>query len=285
MSVLTLLHPGQMGAAVGAQARGGERPDEVLWLPEGRSEASKRRAADAGLSERADLATALAECDVVLSICPPAAADEVARGVAWAAAATRFEGLYVEGNAIAPERAGRIRDTLAAAGVRTVDGGIIGPPPQGPGTTRLYLSGDAGDVTEAAAAFAGTDLETVALDGPVGAASGMKLAYASYQKVSRLLGAVSHALAREHGVQAHLEHEAELLNSRPLAETDVFSSAAAKAWRWGPEMAEAADALRTAGLPGDLAEAASLVFERWESAKDRTDLTLDEVLRLLRDTD
>ena len=70
---VALLHPGEMGAAVGAQlvARG----HEVLWLPRGRSEATARRARDAGLVA----ADRLDHVNVILSICPPHAALDVAR--------------------------------------------------------------------------------------------------------------------------------------------------------------------------------------------------------------
>jgi 3-hydroxyisobutyrate dehydrogenase-like beta-hydroxyacid dehydrogenase len=279
MTTLTLLHPGAMGAVVaGGLVEAGHR---VLWVGAQRSEATRRRAAAARLIERATIAAAVGESDVVLSICPPASA----LGVAHAVAATGFGGLYVDANAIAPQRMRRIGEIVGNR-ARVVDGGIIGPPPQRPGTTRLYLSGDGGDggddgAARVAALLDGTAVEAVVLDGELGAASGLKLAYASYQKTSRVLGALAHALAREHGVAAELEREAELLRSRPLAETDAFAAAAAKAWRWGPELREVAAALRAAGLPGDVAEGAAAALERWDPAKDRADLPLDALLAML----
>jgi 3-hydroxyisobutyrate dehydrogenase-like beta-hydroxyacid dehydrogenase len=272
MSTITLLHPGAMGAVVGGTLTAAGH--EVRWVGAGRSAASRERAVAAGLLERATIASAVGESAVVLSICPPAAAEELAHAVA----ATGFAGTYVDANAIAPERAARIAAIVAEATV--VDGGIVGPPPSRAGTTRLYLSGaGAGAV---AALFASTTVEAVVLDGDVGTASALKLAYASYQKTSRVLGALAHALAREHGVGAALEREAELLHSRPLADTDAFAGAAAKAWRWAPELREVAAALRVAGLPGDVAEGAARALERWTPAKDR-ELPLDEVLALLRE--
>jgi 3-hydroxyisobutyrate dehydrogenase-like beta-hydroxyacid dehydrogenase len=270
MTTLTLLHPGAMGAVVGGALVGAGH--EVLWVGAGRSATSVARAGAAGLRDRARIAAAVGESTVVLSICPPEFAEELARAVA----ATGFRGTYVDANAIAPERMGRIAGILDRAVV--VDGGIIGPPPQRAGTTRLYLSGPG--APDVAALFAATTVEAVVLDGEVGAASALKLAYASYQKISRVLGALAHALAREHGVGAELEREAELLRSRPLAETDAFAGAAAKAWRWAPEMREAAATLRAAGLSGDVAEGVARALERWEPAKDR-DLPLEEVLALL----
>jgi 3-hydroxyisobutyrate dehydrogenase-like beta-hydroxyacid dehydrogenase len=271
LTSVTLLHPGAMGAPVGGElTRAGVR---VLWVGAGRSAATAARARAAGLIDGGSLPAALGESEVVLSICPPAAAEAVAQAVATA----RFTGTYVEANAIAPQRTRRIAATLERATV--VDGGLIGPPPTASGTTRLYLSGaGAGPI---AALCADTTLEVVVLDGDVGAASALKLAYAGYQKTSRILAALSHGLAREHGVQDALEHEAALLHSRPLADTAALGSAAAKAWRWAPELREVADAMRTAGLPAELAAGAAAALERWEPAKDREDLELDALLALL----
>jgi Domain of unknown function (DUF1932) len=270
VTVVTLLHPGSMGAAVGAQAT--RNNATVRWVPAGRSAATRRRAAEAGVVECADLATALQDCDIVMSICPPAYAEDVARSVAG------YTGVYLDANAISPARAQRLVGLLPTAVV--VDGGIIGGPPQTPGTTRLYVSGHCGPIP---ALFDGTALEVVALPGGVGQASALKLAYASYQKASRVLAAIAHSLAREHDVADQLAHEAGLLHSRPLADLDVFCSAAARAWRWAPEMREVHDALRAAGLPGGMALGAADALERWTSVKDRDDLGIDDVLGLLAD--
>jgi hypothetical protein len=76
-----LLHPGEMGAAVGqCLAAAGHR---VLWVPEGRSAASAARAAAAGLTAASGgLAGLVREADVIVSVCPPHAALSVARQVA-----------------------------------------------------------------------------------------------------------------------------------------------------------------------------------------------------------
>lgn len=242
---------------------------KVRWVSAGRSEATRRRAAECGFEECSDLATAMDGAEFVLSICPPANAEDVARAVAG------YTGVFVEANAIAPARTERIASLLPRA--RVVDGGIIGEPPSRAGTTRLYLSGDATGIPEL---FAGTALEVVTLAGGVGRASALKMAYASYQKISRTLAAVAHALARDHGVGDALLREAALLRSFPLAETAQFPAVAAKAWRWEPEMREIADTLIAAELPDDLATAAAAVFERLAAGRGR-DLDVDAVLDLL----
>ncbi|KAA8938822.1 DUF1932 domain-containing protein, partial [Mycobacterium sp.] len=163
-------------------------------------------------------------------------------------AVTGYRGIYVEANAISPDRARRIAALLP--GAQVVDGAIIGPPPSHPGSTRLYVSGDTGQVPEL---FDGTALDVVRLAGGIGQASALKMAYASYQKASRVLAAVAHALAGAHGVDDYLRHEADLLRSFPLADVDQFPEVAAKAWRWAPEMLDVAEALNAAALPTGLA--------------------------------
>ena len=272
MTVVTVLHPGAMGAAVGRQAVSGGAT--VRWVGAGRGAATRNRAAAAGFEEFADLPSALEGADIVLSICPPAFAEEVAGDLARDV--VDYRGLFVEANAISPARARRIAAMLPAA--RVVDGGIIGEPPNRPGTTRLYLSGDADGVPEL---FAGTDLEVITVSGGIGQASALKMAYASYQKASRVLGAIAHALARAYGVQEHLMREADLLRSFPLAEVDQYPTVAAKAWRWAPEMREVAEVLGDSGLPDGMALGAAAALNRWTHAKDRDDLDLAAVLGMI----
>ena len=146
-----LLHPGEMGAAIGAMLV--EQGHTVLWLPRGRSEETTRRAAAAGLTAAEDLADA----EVILSVCPPHAALEVARSLPGTSA------LVIDANAVSPTTATRIGELI---GERWVDGGIVGPPPRQEGTTRLYLSGT--HALEASLLFESTPLEPVVLDGSPG---------------------------------------------------------------------------------------------------------------------
>jgi 3-hydroxyisobutyrate dehydrogenase-like beta-hydroxyacid dehydrogenase len=271
-----LLHPGAMGAAVGAQlVATGQR---CVWLPDGRGPATRDRAAAAGLDPAASIED-LASCEVVLSVCPPAAALDVARQVAR----TGFAGCYVDANAISPRRSEEIAALLTAGGATVVDGGIVGPPPRRPDTTRLYLSGPDDAVSRVHALFAGTTVIPVAVPGPIGKASALKLAFASYNKMNSLLAAQAHALARRHGVGAELQELATaVLPGTPFAAPERLTSAGQRAWRWAPEMREIADASRDAGLPTDLPDAAAAFLEQWSEHKDDPDVTLDQLLAALR---
>jgi hypothetical protein len=231
---VAVLHPGEMGSAVAAAL-----PGEVIWNPEGRSEATRERAR--GLTPGDPLSA-----DVILSICPPHAAREVAASVA------AFRGIYVDANAISPARSAEVRALVPDAAF--VDGGIIGPPPVAAGTTRLYLSGErAADV---AALFEGSVLEARI----VADASALKLAYAAWTKGSAALLLAAHALAEASGVGEALDAE---WNAELHARYEAAQAAAAtKGWRWSGEMDEIADAFAAAGLPDGFHRAAAEVYRR-----------------------
>ena len=258
-----------MGAAIGGLLADRFR---VSWVSAGRGPASRRRAEEAGLIEVADLA-ALARCDVLVSVCPPSAALDVAGSVA----ATGFAGTYLDANAISPRHAAEIAEILPRATV--VDGGIVGPPPRTAGTTRLYLSGPAAAVADL---FDGTVLRVVVLDGPVGRASALKLAFASYNKLTYALAAQAHALAERHGVGVELrELAADVLPDTPFGAPGGITSAGRRAWRWEGEMAEIAAACAETGLAPDLVAAAQAVFARWREHRDDDSVDLAGLLRAL----
>lgn len=248
--MIGLLHPGEMGAAVGAALRAGGQ--EVLWASDGRSGASAERARRAGLADGGSVREVVRRCDVILSVCPPQAAVEVARSAAG------FDGLYVDANAVSPMTA----RTIAPLVRRCVDGGIIGPPPSREGTTRLYLSGpEAGAVADL---FAGTLVDARVVSAEIGAASAVKMAYAAWTKGTAALLLGVRALARVQGVEQTLLEEWDM--SQPqLADRSATAgrSALTKGWRWLPEMNEIADTFAGAGLPDGFHRAAAETYGRF----------------------
>ncbi|MGA5199720.1 DUF1932 domain-containing protein, partial [Streptomyces exfoliatus] len=101
---------------------------------------------------------------------------------------------------------------------------------------------------------------------------------ASFQKTSRVLVALSIGLAREHGVDQELLEVASRRTDSYLAEPEYIAKTAARAWRWGPELEEAADTLAAVGLPPEMLRAAASTLARWDDAKDDSDLTVAEAL-------
>ena len=269
---VALLHPGEMGAAVGAcLAAAGHR---VVWASERRSGATRTRAA--AFEDRGSLAAALQGADFAFSVCPPHGAAALARRVA----ATHYRGVFVDCNAIAPETARKVCAIMEASGARFVDGGIIGPPPVQPGKTRLFLSG--GPADEVAALFAGTALEALALRGSAGAASALKACYAAWTKGAIALLAAIRTLARHEGVEAALLEEWRRSQPEAPKRSEVVTVQARKAWRWVGEMEEIGRALRAAGLPEGFGLAAADVYRALERFKDSAgDPSLDEVIAAL----
>lgn len=249
MTVVGLLHPGEMGAAVGGALR--EHGATVLWASTGRSQETARRAEGAGLEDAGDVATLGSRCEILLSICPPHAALDVAR------AAAGFAGIYVDANAIAPGTA----RTIASLQPRFADGGIVGPPPSHPGTTRLYLSGP--EAEQVAGLFAGTNVDARVVSGEPGAASALKAAYAGWTKGSAALLLTVRELARAEGVEEALLEEWRL--SLPELEERLAGaerSARRKGWRWIGEMEEIARSMAARDLPAGFHEAAADAFRR-----------------------
>jgi 3-hydroxyisobutyrate dehydrogenase-like beta-hydroxyacid dehydrogenase len=208
------------------------------------------------------LAELVATSDILLSVCPPDAALELARSVVEAG----FRGLYVDANAVSPTTAQAIERELQRGGAACVDGGILGPPVQAGRATLLWLSGARAD--EVAALFAGSELEVRIVGGAVGQASAIKMAFAAWTKGSTALLIAVRALAAAEGVgDALLESWARL--SPELADQSLRSAAGAapKAWRWVGEMHEIASSFEAVGLPGGFHRAAADVYERLATFK------------------
>jgi 3-hydroxyisobutyrate dehydrogenase-like beta-hydroxyacid dehydrogenase len=269
MSIVGLLHPGEMGAAVGQCLL--SRGHTVRWASPGRSPATAARAG--GFDDVGSVAEVAARADVILSICPPHAALDVARDVAG------FGGLYVDASAVSPATAREAAAIIEDGGGTFVDGGIIGGPPVSPGDTRLYLAGS--HAAEVAALFFRTPLDARAIPGEPGAASALKMAYAGWTKGTSALILAIRALARAEGVEDALLAEWALSQPTLTARSErAARSATAKGWRWIAEMEEIAATMGADGLPGGFHEAAAEIYRRSGKAPD-LDAVLAEIRRLL----
>lgn len=261
MAHIGILHPGAMGAWVATALRAGRH--EVVWASEGRSAATRDRAHAAGLIDAGDVSTLATRVDAVVSVCPPAAAAAMAEAVAEAG----FAGLYMDANAVSPVTARTIEATVAASGGRMVDGGIIGGPGERPGATRLYLSGD--DASEVASWFTTGLPDPVVVDGPVGAASAVKVGFAGWTKGAAALLLAVRAYARAEGVEPEvLDAWEHTLDGVREESDDVAATVHRKAWRFVGEMEELAGALEAAGLPAGFHVAAADIYGALADMKD-----------------
>jgi len=270
-----VIHPGMMGICVAATVQNSGH--EVFWASEGRSPQTRQRAEKFNLADAGRLAALCETCSVIISVCPPHAAEEMAQQVL----ANSFQGVYLDVNAISPQRTIRIGHAMSKAGVDYVDGGIIGSPVWQRGKTWLYLSGE--KAQEAAAFCPGGPIETRVVGDDIGKASALKMCYAAYNKGTTALLCGILATAEVLGVRGELE-------TQWSRDWDNFGEQAgervrnvtAKAWRFAGEMAEIAATFREAGLPGEFHAAAEMIYQRIAGFKDAPATpALEEVLAKL----
>jgi 3-hydroxyisobutyrate dehydrogenase-like beta-hydroxyacid dehydrogenase len=268
-----------MGISVAASAQKSGCP--VYWASAGRSEQTRQRAERFTLQDAGTMANLCATCAVVVSVCPPHAAEDVAEQVA----ACGFSGLYLDANAISPQRTVRIGETLTAAGASFVDGGIVGGPAWEPGQTWLYLAGER--AAEVAACFDGGPLEVEVLSDEVGQASALKMCYAAWTKGSTALLCAIVTAADQLGVWPALQRQWERdWPGFPEQTVGRVRRVTAKAWRFAGEMDEISATLQAASGHGGFHAAAGELYRRLAHFKDAPSMpTLEEVLTALRGMD
>lgn len=256
-----ILHPGAMGISIAATIQ--NSGSSVWWASDGRSPHSRDRAAEHRLHDAGSLVELCARCGVIVSVCPPHAAEATADAVLQ----TGWRGLYVDANAIAPQKAVRIGEKLRAAGAAFVDGGIIGGPAWQPGRTWLYLSGAAAQ--DAAQYFAAGPLETEVIGDEIGKASALKMCFAAYTKGATALLSASYAAAEALGVRADLERQWSRHDAKSVEQNrQSVRQVTAKAWRFAGEMDEIAATFADAGLPDGFHRAARDIYDRITPFKD-----------------
>ncbi len=214
------------------------------------------------------------EADVVVSVCPPAAASQVAKAVAEAG----FEGIYVDANAIAPSRTRQIAQLFD----RFVDASIIGLPPTTSGSARLYLSGPEELAQQIQRLWAGSLFDVRVIGTSIGAASALKMAYAGWTKGSMALLFTVAAAAESEGVSDALRDEWQLSQPHLLERLEGGASGAApKAWRFVGEMEEIATTTGSARLPEGFHRGAAEIYERLAGFKHDSPTVIDVLQRLL----
>ncbi len=267
------LHPGAMGISLAATAQ--NTGHLAYWVSTGRSRQTHGRAEKFGLLDVHTLRELCATCSMIVSICPPHAAEEVAEQVLGCS----FKGLYLDANAISPQRVSRIGQLLSAKGVTFVDGGIIGLPAWEPGKTWLYLSGK--NAPEVASCFSRGPLETSVIGEEIGKASALKMCYAAYTKGTWALLSAILATAEVHGVRCELEEQwaRSAPDLRPQG-VQRIPEITAKAWRFVGEMEEIAATFQGAGAPAGFHAAAADIYRRMALFKDAAATpSLEEILQ------
>ncbi|WP_037093324.1 NAD(P)-dependent oxidoreductase [Rhizobium leguminosarum] len=238
MPDIAIIGAGAMGSAVAKRLI--VHGATVLTYLEGRSKETIARAKAAGMVPvgRPDLAKAA----LILSIVPPAEAIGVAELVAEISSGMHAPPPFIDLNAIAPKTMQALAARFEGSAVEVLDGAIIGGPPvPGKSGPTLYISGDS---AERSALLENYGLKIRRLDGPLGAASALKMCYAGINKGFTGLGAAMLLAASRSGAAESLK--AELAESLPDVDRKLSKSIPdmyPKAYRWVAEMQEIADFL------------------------------------------
>ena len=270
-----ILHPGKMGISVAASLQKGGHT--VYWLSDGRSPATQQRADEFGLLDAKTLAAFCETCEIIVSVCPPHAAEAVAKQVL----AHAFQGLYVDANAISPQRSVHIGELMENGGIAYVDGGIVGGPAWEPGKTWLHLSGERAE--EVAELFQSGPMETNIVGEEIGKASALKICFAAYTKGTTALLSAILATAEALDVRQELMQQWSKYWPDFADETEQrVRRVTAKAWRFAGEMEEIAATFQNSGLPGEFHEGAGEVYRRIAKYKDSPAVPpIDTVLKSL----
>ncbi len=255
--VVAIIAPGEMGSAVGARLA--EHGVRVTTSLAGRSAISAARAERAGLVPVADDDALVGEADFILSIVPPGEAIALAQRLEPALVRAVKKPIYVDCNAVSPATTQQIGAVLADTGTRYVDAGIIGlpPPPNGP-ATRIYVSGQA--AIEVARLNAPA-LAIRVLDGPIGAASALKMSYAGITKGLTAIAVAMVLGAGRAGCSDALRQE--LSESQPHILAWLGRQVPRmppKAYRWVAEMEEIGHFLGDGSPDGDMFEAIARIY-------------------------
>jgi len=252
-----VISPGDMGQGVAQTLK--SSGFTVHTALDGRSARTRALALEAGLNDCGSMQNVIETCDVVLSILNPAAAVDNARAAAAAMKATGRRCLFVDCNAVAPQTAHEIDAIIRAVGGECVDAGIIGPPPRGKASMRMYVSGP-----QAAqlSALTGGGINVRVMSERIGDASAIKMCYASYTKGAVALGVEMLMAARRLGVDDALDRELQesAADNRQwvLSRTTVMPP---KAYRWVPEMLEIAKTFEGVNLTPRILLGAADMYE------------------------
>jgi 3-hydroxyisobutyrate dehydrogenase-like beta-hydroxyacid dehydrogenase len=277
MTVIGVIAQGMMGAGVGRRLH--ESGAEVRTLLTGRSAKSAERARAAGMDPAADEHTLLAGADFFLSILPPGEAEPLARLLAPALKALDRKPVYVDCNAVSPQTAIRIGEIIAPTGADFVDGGIIGGPPRPGYSPTIYASGPTAGQT---AVLRDWGIDWRVVDGPVGAASALKMSYAGITKGTTAIASAMLLGAARFGCGEALI--AELTESQPemLARfREGIPRMYDKAYRWVAEMEEISDFLSGNPPSRDIYAAVARLYANLAEAEAEKEPGPDNAVRTL----
>jgi 3-hydroxyisobutyrate dehydrogenase-like beta-hydroxyacid dehydrogenase len=244
MNCIAIISPGDMGHAIGRVLR--ERGLGVITCLAGRSERTRSRSTEAGIREVASYDELVREADLIFSILVPANAVSATRAIAAAMRRAGRGPYFADCNAVSPATVGTIAEIVTGASGRFIDASIIGFPPAEGVTPRLYVSGPHAQVMSV---LNGQGIEVVTLGDEVGAASAIKMCYASVTKGTFALYFAAAAAAEKLGLFD--EFCRELAHSQPAVLKVIehqLPRLVPKTLRWAGEMEEIAGTFDAVGV-------------------------------------
>lgn len=251
-----ILSPGDMGQAIASVLN--QNGLKTIAALDDRSDRTRQLAAAAYIQDVGSLKELVIESDVVLSVLVPAAATEVAEQVAEVISSVGKSILYVDANAISPQKVRNIAQIITSKGGEFIDASIIGPPPRVPNRTRIYASGKKAIELQQLGDY-GLDIRVIGDE--IGQASGLKMSYAALTKGLTAIGTELLIAAHRLGLDQQLWDE--VSTSQPeLAKilTRSLPSMTPKAHRWIGEMEEIADTFAALELTERIFQGAADVY-------------------------
>ncbi|HLF12958.1 MAG TPA: DUF1932 domain-containing protein, partial [Gammaproteobacteria bacterium] len=215
---------------------------------EGRSAHSRRLAQRAGLEDLGSLRAVVRCADLILSIVPPANALAFAQAAAATIVEAGTRPVFVDCNAVAPATVRSIARVFESVDAPFIDAGIVGrgPQPDAQPPTRFFVSGPE---RRALLDLAVTEIRMIDMGEEIGAASAIKMAYASLNKATDALHTAVLLAAERLGVRAQLMKEFELSQTEALRRMRArVPYLAATAERFAGEMNEIAATYDAVGV-------------------------------------
>ena len=255
---IAILMPGDMGHGCGKVFR--ENDFRVVTCLNKRSVRTKKLAASSSIEDLGTIENVVDNSDIILSILPPEFALQQAKIVSKVIIKKQKHITYVDCNAISPETALKINDSISSNYCNFIDGGIIGLNPiVENGQTRLYVSGPNTQPVKVLhkKGFIIKDLGT-----EIGKASAMKMVYASATKGTFALHAAVITASKKLGLFD--EYVEELKYSKPNileAMEKMVPKIPIDAARWEGEMYEISKTFKKENITPKFHQGASAIMK------------------------
>ncbi|MAU25023.1 MAG: NAD(P)-binding domain-containing protein [Dehalococcoidia bacterium] len=262
MKNITLMSPGEMGSPIAKCII--KSGINVMSPLKNRSSQTVERAKKYGIEDSISLENSIMNSDLIISILVPDAAEDLAKEVSNLSKKLDKEIIFADLNAISPETVKKMNSSMSGTKVKFIDGGIIGGPPEGDKMPRIYVSGQNSNLFSR---LDGLGMKVIDMNGSVGDASAMKMAYASITKgySSLLIAAVTLSI-RTNNFE-YLMKELEFSQKNVFNDLKNLKSIPSKAHRWIGEMEEISNTYIENSITGDFHKGSYSIYKKVSESK------------------